>query len=226
MENVNLKRIKTQKKSDTAYNVLYEKIISKSFSPGQRLDLVFIETQLGISRMPLRLALTRLEHEGLVEIVPQSGTFITNPSSKHLADSFDMRVVLECYAIDLAISLITEKDILKLRSFIGEMEGLIKSDNWGLIYQNYIEIDTKFHKELAVIAGNKRLIKAIDQENTHLQGSRKLLDYLKDDLEVTINEHKQILSYIMERDVEEARKAMSHHLRRVKMSLLNILDSN
>jgi len=225
VKNINLKRIKTQKKSDVAYEVLYEKIISKSFVPGQRLDLVFIETQLGISRMPLRLALTRLEYEGLIEIVPQSGTFVTNPSSKDLADSFDMRVVLECYAIDLAISHLTEQNLQKLKKYIGEMEELIQTDNWDPIYHKYIDIDTKFHKELAVIAGNQRLIKAIDQENTHLQGSRKLLNYLKDDLVVTINEHKQILSYIIERDAGNARNAMSNHLYRVKMALLNILDN-
>jgi len=225
MNSIGLKRIKTVKKSDTAYHVLYEKIIDKTFSPGQRLDLASIEEQLGISRMPLRLALTRLEHEGLVEIVPQSGTFVTNPSSKDFADSFDIRVVLECYAIDLAISHLTELSLQKLKELIGEMEDLIQTDNWSSIYYQYIDIDIKFHKELAVIAGNQRLIKAIDQENTHLQGSRKLLDYLKDDLVVTINEHKQILSYITERDAGNAKKAMSNHLNRVKMTLLNILDS-
>ena len=224
MENVNLKRIKTQKKSDVAYDVLYEKIISKSFTPGQRLDLAVIETQLGISRMPLRLALTRLEHEGLIEIVPQSGTFVTNPSSKDLADSFDLRVVLECYAIDLAISHITEQNIQKLKKFIGTMEDLVQTGNWDHIYYKYIDNDTKFHKELAIIAGNYRLIKAIDLENTHLQGSRKLLDYLRDDLAVTVNEHKQILNYIIERDAEKAKNAMSNHLYRVKMALLNILE--
>jgi len=224
MKNVSLKKIKTQKKSDVAYNVLYEKIVNKSFAPGQRLDLAFIETQLGISRMPLRLALTRLEHEGLVEIIPQSGTFVTNPSSKDLAESLDMRIVLESYAIDLAITHLTEHSIQKLKQYIGEMESLIQTDDWDPIYQQYIDIDTKFHKELAVIAGNQRLIKAIDQENTHLQGSRKLINYLKDDLVITINEHKQILSYVIEKDAGNAKKAMTDHLLRVKAALMNILD--
>ena len=109
-----MSRIKAQKKSDTAYQILFEKIISKSFSPGQRLDLAFIETQLGISRMPLRLALHRLKHEGLIEIIPQSGTFVTNPSSKNIADSFDIRIILECYATELAVKRITDQDLAKL----------------------------------------------------------------------------------------------------------------
>ncbi len=224
MKEIKLSPIKAQKKSDAAYQILFDKIIGKDFFPGQRLDLSSIETQLGISRMPLRLALNRLEHEGLVEIVPQSGTFVSSSSSKDSADSFDIRIVLECYAIDLAIKRITDKDLIKLQGFITEMEELIQTENWNSIYQPYMLIDTNFHKELAIIAGNKRLIKAVEQENKHIQGSRKLFDYPKDDLVETIGEHKKILEGLSERDVIKANNAMSNHLKRVKNSIIKLLD--
>jgi DNA-binding GntR family transcriptional regulator len=225
MDDIKLDRIKTQKKSDTAYQVLFEKIISKSFFPGQRLDLSVIEEQLGISRMPLRLALNSLEHEGLVEIVPQSGTFVANPSSKNIADSLDLRLILECHAIELAVKFITEKDLIKLNKLLDDMAELIKTENSDSIYQSYIQIDTKFHKEIAIITGNNRLVKAVEQENIHIQGSRKLFDYPKDDLSETVNEHRNILAGLSKRDAVKSKKAMCTHLHRVKKTLMKLLDS-
>lgn len=225
MNDIKLKKIKTQKKSDSAYVVLFEKIINKSFIPGQRLDLSVIEEQLGISRMPLRLALNRLEHEGLVEIVPQSGTFVANPSSKNIADSLDMRILLECHAIELAVKNITEKDLQKLNRLTDEMADLIKIENWDSIYQTYIQIDTNFHKEIAIISGNNRLVKAVGQENIHIQGSRKLFDYPKNDLIETINEHRNILKELSKRDAAKSKEAMCSHIQRVKRTLMTLLES-
>ena len=226
MKEIKLSPIKAQKKSDTAYQILFDKIIGKAFSPGQRLDLSSIESQLGISSMPLRLALNRLEHEGLVEIVPQSGTFISNPSSKDSADSFDIRIVLECYAIDLAIKRITDQYLIKLQGYVAEMEELIQTENWASIYQSYILIDINFHKELAIIAGNERLIKAIERENTHIQGSKFFYDYPKDDLTETIGEHKEILKGLSEKDLNKAKTAIRSHLKRNKNKIVKLLDSN
>jgi len=216
MHNIKLSPIKAQKKSDAAYQILFEKIISKTFSPGQRLDLAVIETQLGISRMPLRLALHRLEHEGLIEIIPQSGTFVTNPSIKNIADSFDIRIILECYAIELAIKRITDQDIAKLQSSTGKMENLISAENWDSIYQSYLHADANFHKELALISGNRRLLKALEHENTHVQSSRILFNYPKDDLIETVNEHNRIISGLSKKDASKTKAEMCAHLDRVK----------
>ncbi len=226
MDNIKFSRIKAQKKSETAYQILFEKIISKAFFPGQRLDLAFIEAQLGISRMPLRLALHRLEHEKLVEIIPQSGTFVTNPSSKDIAESFDIRIILECYAIELAVKRITDQDIEKLQGSTGEMEKLISAENWDSIYLSYLSADARFHKEIALISGNRRLLKVLERENTHVQGSRIFFDYHKNDLVETVDEHNRIISALSNRDASKAKAEMHAHLDRVKKYLVKLLAGN
>lgn len=69
--------IHRKKVSEIAHDILKEKILSKELAPGQRLNLDEIEIQLGISQTPLKEALALLEMEGLVKILPRSGTFIS-----------------------------------------------------------------------------------------------------------------------------------------------------
>lgn len=105
-----LPRINIHTISEAAYEVLRERVISKEFAPGQRLNLEAIEKQLGISRTPLKEALTRLEMEGLVTIVPRTGTYVTDPVPEEIAESFDMRRVLEVYAVELAVQRASDED--------------------------------------------------------------------------------------------------------------------
>ena len=84
-----LPRIQTASLSQAAYDILREKIVSKELTPGQRLDLDLIKQQLGISKTPLKEALKQLELEGLITILPRSGTFVTNPAPAEIADSLN-----------------------------------------------------------------------------------------------------------------------------------------
>ena len=74
-DRLSLQRIMPHKISAQVYELLHEKIVSSEFQPGQRLDLNAIAEQMGVSRIPIKDALVWLQIEGLVNIIPRSGTF-------------------------------------------------------------------------------------------------------------------------------------------------------
>ena len=76
-----LPRLSRANLSDEVYEALKEGIFRKHFAPGERLDLGKIEREMGVSRTPVKVALNRLAVEGLVEIVPRSGTYVTSPTT-------------------------------------------------------------------------------------------------------------------------------------------------
>ena len=90
----NLLNITRRNINDEVYEILKDKIAERLFLPGQRLDLGKIESQMGISRTPLKDALNRLAAEGMVEIRPRKGTFVSNPSTVKISETFATVVCL------------------------------------------------------------------------------------------------------------------------------------
>ena len=217
---VSLPRINAYKVSDAAYEILREKIISREFTAGQRLDLDDVEQQLGISRTPVKEALARLEMEGLVHIVPRSGTFVTDPDPKEIAESFDVRRVLEVYAVELAIGRMTDEDLLDLRTMIQELEELAAAPDRDAIYPRYLTLDHQFHQNLVSLSGNERLQQAHKRENLHAQMARIRYRRSERELEAAQMEHQRLVAALEAGDVERAKSEMDAHLQRAKRSLL------
>jgi DNA-binding GntR family transcriptional regulator len=149
--------ISPQKISATAYDALREKIISRELAPGQRLDLNSIEEQMGISRTPLKEALARLEMEGLVEIFPRSGTYVTDPSPDQLAESFDVRLALEMFAIEMAVKTMTDAELEQVRALVEQLRQLAAAPDRDAIYPQYLALDHELLRQLLALAGNHRL---------------------------------------------------------------------
>jgi DNA-binding GntR family transcriptional regulator len=217
---LSLPRISTYKVSEAAYEILREKIISREFAAGQRLDLDTIAEQLGISRTPIREALARLEMEGLVAILPRSGTYVTNPNPCEIAESFDVRRVLEVYAVELAISRMSDKDLENLSAIIQELGDLAAAEDRDAIYPWYLTLDHELHRQLVNLAGNERLRQAHERENLHAQMARIRYRRSERELDVAQEEHERILAALRARDVQTARAEMDAHLQRAKRSLL------
>jgi len=222
---VSLPRINTRKISEAAYEIMRKKVVSKEFTPGERLDLDTIEKQLGISRTPLKEALVRLEMEGLVEIVPRSGTYVTDPDPGQIAESFDVRRVLEVHAIELAARRASEEDLRALRKMVEELRGLTARQDRDAIYPRYLILDHQFHKQIVALSGNRCLCRAHERENVHAQMARIRYQKSEEELDVAQEEHERIMAALEVKDVERAKAEMDAHLRRATRSLLADLGS-
>lgn len=212
--------------SDEVYKVLKEKIFSKQFVPGERLNLLELEKRLGISRTPLKDALNRLAGEGLIVIEPRRGTFVTNPTCREIAESFDVRRVLEVYAVSLAANNMTKGDLDRIRSIVRNLGELVKTGNWQKIYQKYVLLDRDLHQLILEIAGNERLKEIWDQINTHVQMSRIRYGRTESELAQAQQEHEQFLKACEAGDLAAMQKAISDHIDRAKRSLLQELEQH
>ena len=216
-----LPRLRLRRISDAAYEILREKIISREFVPGQRLDLDSIEKQLGISRTPIKEALTRLDLEGLVEIVPRSGTYITNPTPDDITESFEVRRALEVFAVELIVQQASDEDIKSLWRIVQELGELAAAEDHDAIYPRYLSLDYQFHQQLVAIAGNQRLCRAHGRENLHAQMARIRYRRSERELNVAQEEHEHLMAALEARDAEAAKAELDDHLRRAQRSLLD-----
>lgn len=217
---ISLPRIQTASLSRAAYSILRKRIISKEMSPGQRLDLDQIKKQLGISKTPLKEALKYLEMEGLITIRPRSGTFVTDPTPEEIADSFDLRRVLEIYAVEILVERAGDEAIQALRAVVDELRTLVDTPDSAAIYPEYLNLDHKFHQKLVSLAGSPRLSQAHDRENMHAQMARIRYRYAARDLTTAQAEHEQLLAALEKKDAARARQVIDAHLKRAKCSLL------
>ena len=82
-----------------AYNMIHEKIVTCEYAPGSFLNEEMLTSSLGLGRTPIRDALSRLEHEGLVEIRPKVGITVTPLNISDINKIFEVRLLLEPYII-------------------------------------------------------------------------------------------------------------------------------
>lgn len=221
---VQFDRVNARTIRDSAYDILRQKVVSKEFAPGERLDLASIERQLGVSRTPLKEALARLEMEGLVHIAPRSGTFVTDPGAQEILESFEVRRALEVYAVGLAAQLASPTDLETLEGMVAELSALVETPDRQAIYPHYLELDHELHSHIVALAGNGRLKQAHDKENLHAQMARIRYRRSERELAVAQAEHLRILSALRSRDAGSAREEMDAHLKRAARSLLEDMN--
>jgi DNA-binding GntR family transcriptional regulator len=218
-----LPRINAQSISNRVYEIMREKILNGELPPGMRLDLQSIGKQLGISRTPLKEALYQLEIDGLVEINPRSGTYVSDLSPDNVAECCEVRRVLEVYAVEVAVQRASDEDIKTLRTLVQELAELAAVKDPDAVYARHLRLDHEFHKQIVALARNSRLSRAHAHENIQEQIKRiKRIRYSQSgrDLDVIQQEHERIMAAFQARDAKAAKAAMDAHLRRAAKTLL------
>jgi DNA-binding GntR family transcriptional regulator len=136
--------------ADAVANALRDRILSHELAEGVQLRQESLAAELGVSRIPLREALQRLEAEGLVTIVPHRGAVVSAPSLEEISELFDLRAMIESDLIRRAVPRISAEDLGKAKQILREYKiALDRRDvaAWG-------ELNTAFH--LALYSSSKR----------------------------------------------------------------------
>jgi DNA-binding GntR family transcriptional regulator len=170
--------------------------------------------------------LDRLALEGLIQILPRSGTFVSNPSPEEISESFEVRCVFEVYAVGLAAQWIREEELETLRNLLKELQELSAAEDWNAIYPRYLKTDHLFHHQLIVISRNKRLLQAFERENVHAQMARIRYQHSESELGLVQAEHERIMAALIAHDPEAAKKAMEAHLQRARRSLMKDMEKD
>jgi GntR family transcriptional regulator, vanillate catabolism transcriptional regulator len=144
---------------------LRDLILSGRLRPGERMsELQAVETT-GVSRTPVRMALVRLEEEGLLEAIPSGGFMVKAFSERDILDSIELRGTLEGLAARLAAERgVSVRDLEPLKQCLGEIDGLLQQDPLSVeAFSAYVALNARFHALLTELSRSPPVIRQIDR---------------------------------------------------------------
>lgn len=204
---------------DQVYAILKAEICRGVFEDGQRLHENELATRLNVSRSPVREALRQLASDGLVLELPNKGVFVKELTPKDIDDIFEIRLLLECYGIRRSAGHMTEELAEALRRC---REDLIRFHAAEDITQ-YMNADGRLHHMLLQISGND-LARSVYDKISSLALKFRVISLLgKERFDESVEEHRGIITKVLDGDPEGAVAVNERHLRRAKQKIIEHL---
>jgi len=203
-------------RTELVAEMLRASILSSGLPAGSRLDLDEIASQIGVSRMPVREAVKRLEAEGLVTIFPHRGIEVARLDPAEIEEIFDLRIVLETHAVARAVGRLSSKDLDDIEAVLERM------DKPGLARPAWMDLNQRFHHAIYAACGSPRLLELIDKLRVNVE--RYVRAYLElRGSEHPQRQHHQLFDACRARDVAAAQTILSEHLTDTARLLLEAL---
>lgn len=141
---------------------LRELLLNGEFAAGTRMSELPLVERLGVSRTPLRLALAKLEHEGLLELMPGGGYSVREFTRADIDDAIELRGVLEGTAVRFAAERgVRRRQIVAMRDLHEQMDEVVHEADYES-FARYVDLNERFHALLLKAAGSQVLERAID----------------------------------------------------------------
>lgn len=206
---------------EQVYLSLEEAIIAGEYKKGEALTEMSLSKKLGVSRTPIRAALTRLSKEGLVDISPNRGAVVVGVTEDDLSDVYRIRMRLEGLASAMAAARISEEEKAELLEMLELSEFYLgKGDT-----EKLKELDTAFHRIIYRASGSRMICNILSDLHQNIRSYRKLSLGVPGRLERSISEHRDIYNAIASGNAEEADKLTSAHIERAMENTLFAIKS-
>jgi len=179
---------------DRAYEALKELILQEVFPSGTLLSERQLVARLAMSKTPIRAALERLESEGLVSVSPQQGILVREISVHEVVDIFDVRIALECFALQrLAGTLTTIQQEQVLQNLTKQEKALVDGD-----VPAFTELDADFHLMLCGFLGNREVVQVMRRLRDRLYRiALQVLRYDVGRIQTSYDEHRAIFDMLV-----------------------------
>jgi DNA-binding GntR family transcriptional regulator len=187
---------------------LRQAILSVSYRPGEILRKPEICEVLGVSRSPVADAVARLAGEGLVDVVPQAGTFVARFSMEEIREGAFLREAIELHAIDRVARSITDDQLQLLRRNLTVQAALLADGDIPGFYQ----ADAAMHELILSFTGFRRLAQVSETAWLHVNRARQMILPVPGRVQQTLAEHRAIVTALETRDPRAAREATRTHL--------------
>jgi DNA-binding GntR family transcriptional regulator len=191
-------------------------ILSGRISPGSVLRQEVLAEELGVSRVPVREAITRLHSEGLLNVVPHKGAYVQELSVDEVRETFNIRLRLEPWVFSEAIPLITEAEIDRAERIVKDMDkatgGEWGSLNWKLHETLYRPARCEITLQMLRVLHDRcdryfrfQVVKVPIREQSH-------------------TEHMEIIDACRNRDVKLGIKRLETHLKIASQQIVGIVE--
>lgn len=193
------------------YQTLRQAILSLAYRPGEILRKPEICDALGVSRSPVADAVARLQAEGLVDVIPQAGTFVARFSMQEIREGAFLREAIEVAAIERVAAVITDDQLQRLRRNLTVQAALVADGD----IPGFYAMDGEMHEMLLSFTGFRKLAQVSETAWAHVNRARQLVLPVPGRVAATLAEHGAILAALERRDPDAARAATSAHLRQL-----------
>lgn len=194
-------------------------IISGELPPRSNLSEVALSETFGVSRTPIREALKQLQIEGLVEVRPRVGTFVTVPSRRELTELFQMKELLEGAAARLLACRGNVPEVAQLKANLRAADAAVRAGN----AERYAELVHEFHDLIVAGADNSKLDAHYRTLMNQLAYARLVRTSLSQPgrLQESGTEHHHVVDLILAKDGDGAERVMREHVRRSRQALMD-----
>jgi DNA-binding GntR family transcriptional regulator len=197
------------------YRDLRTDIVSLRRKPGEVISEKQIAEAHGVSRTPVREAVLKLADEGLIEIFPQSGTFVARIPVAALPEAIAIRRVLEEATVRYAAGRATRSQIARLRACLElQREREAECDHEG-----FHQADEAFHAQIAEIAGYPGFWTLIQQVKVQVDRYRRLTLPVRGRMGRVVVEHEAVVDAIADHDADRAARAITAHLDDLQLTI-------
>ncbi len=172
-----------------------------------RLDERALGEQLGVSRTPVREAISRLEQEGIVENIARRGSFVVRKNKEEILDIVDVWAALESMAARLATSRASDDEIAQLRKNFTSYDG----EEARTHIDEYSDTNIEFHQTIIKLGHSELIMQMADQLFFHMRAIRASTIKDRDRVAQSVMDHTRIIEAIEERDAYHAEQLVRDH---------------
>jgi GntR family transcriptional regulator of vanillate catabolism len=212
---------------------LRELVLRGALNPGERVSELQMVERLGVSRTPVRMALVRLEEEGLLEAIPSGGFAVKAFSEKEVFVSIEIRGTLEGLAARLAAEHGASRSaLLNAAECLDEIDDVIRREMLEVELSQYVELNARFHRILIDMADSPPLTRQLERASALPFASASALvpvqsrsPELHHILTVAQDQHRCVLTAIERREGSRAEAIMREHARIAHRNLERALSN-
>ena len=206
---------------DRAYAMLRQAIADADIYQTReeiRLDDRALSESLGVSRTPVREAMTLLEQEGFLRTVPRRGIYIVRKSKREIVEMVQMWAALESMAARLATQNATDEEIARLRHMFDDFREATPAEHIA----EYSNANIAFHQAIVELSKSQIILDTIKNIFIHVRAIRRLTISQSDRASRSIVDHLRIVEALEKRDTELAERLVREH----SLNLAEFIDGN
>ena len=195
---------------DQAYEALKQAIMDADIYARReeiRLDERQLSKALGVSRTPIREAMTLLEQQGFLRTLPRRGVFIVRKTKKQIIEMIEMWAAIESMAARLATLNASDEEIAGLRKLFDEFRNSTPAEH----IHEYSDANIAFHQAIIGLSGSHLMGKTIENLFIHVRAIRRMTISQRDRAERSIVDHMKIIEALEARDTELAERLVRQH---------------
>lgn len=200
--------------SQAAYESIREQILHLEIAPGASISEIETAAKYNISRTPVRDVFKALESEGLLEIKPHIGTFVSLIDLDMISDILYIREVMEQAIFKDLAATYDKSQEYRIQLVLQEQRDILNSDmSKEEMSRAFIIADNRFHHTLYELAGKKNVSTFFNAINSQYERFRTFINMSgKNDLQRLYNDHVAIAECIANNDLEALSDRLSHHI--------------